>query len=224
MKVQQKWPYIRLVQTVTIFIFIIQITPSQFHEQNQNVDDFDEELYSVIASVKDGSLWDNQRVARSVQNNFTTGNEVFSDNVLWNDLWFECQKKASFSCIRTGMFKYLDKSLEWKNNLVLTDSLSFLKNKNKVNGECENSEEGKERCLRYDEENLKVKGGFKKGEENTKESNKSEENEIEKKGTSKCFTKMFFKVDSESVPVITVQSLGWNYKTPLATSLNKPSY
>ncbi|KAK6618657.1 hypothetical protein RUM43_013048 [Polyplax serrata] len=154
-----------LCQLVILAVFLrgtMQTTSPE--KEETNADDFDEELYSVINSVRDGSLWTNSRRVRSIElsdnnTNGTNGNWSITDNSLWNDLWWECKRKPSFSCIRTGVFKYLDKSLERTNDVSLTDSLFFRKNNNKINGFCENSEEEKDNCLRYNIEKSKVMAG-----------------------------------------------------------------
>ena len=154
--------------TIAVFFmlfFIVNVIKSQENVVDDDDDDFDEELYSVIYSVRDddGSLWSNSRKIRSIDinrystsSNTTSNNHTLTDNSLWNDLWFECKKKPSFTCVRTGVFKYLDKSLDNSKDLRLTDSLFFRGNKNKYNGFCENTEEEMEKCLKYNEEKLKI--------------------------------------------------------------------
>lgn len=159
---------------LAIFFLFLQANSSRSEEEMEN-DDFDDELYSVIHSVRDGSLWSNSRKIRSIDVNRTIDHETFTDNSLWNDLWHECRRKASFSCIRTGVFKYLDKSLDRPGNFSLTDSLFFRSNKNKVNGFCENSDEGKEKCLRYNMEKSKVVGADDAEPEKKKVQEKSED-------------------------------------------------
>lgn len=127
-----------------------------FVQRSSAKDDFDEELYSVIDSYRDGSLWTKVRHARSVDAQETPRNESFSDNSLWNDLWYRCKKKPSFSCIKSGVFKYLDKNLDGPDDLEVTDHLFFRKNKNKYDDYCEDSEDEKQRCLKYNEEKLKI--------------------------------------------------------------------
>ncbi|EEB18005.1 conserved hypothetical protein [Pediculus humanus corporis] len=150
-----------------MLFFIVNVIKSQENVVDDDIDDddFDEELYSVIYSVRDddGSLWSNSRKIRSIDinrystsSNTTSNNYTLTDNSLWNDLWFECKKKPSFTCVRTGVFKYLDKSLDNSKDLRLTDSLFFRGNKNKYNGFCENTEEEMEKCLKYNEEKLKI--------------------------------------------------------------------
>lgn len=136
-----------------ILLLLIQTTLSLSKTEN---DEFDEELYSVIDSVRDGSLWTKHRHVRSVEQPSNNQTFSFSDNSLWNDLWFECGKRTSFACIKSGVFKYLDKSLEINHDVEITDQLWFRRNTNKYNGYCENSDEGKDSCLKYNQEKQKL--------------------------------------------------------------------
>ena len=145
----------RFLQHVKL-IAVIVLLQTAFAQSETKNEDFDEELYSVIHSVRDGSLWSRSRHARSLSEIHPPSNRTISDNSLWNDLMYECRKRTSFSCIKSGVFKYLDKSLEINHDVEVTDSLLFIRNANKYNGYCENSEDGKNMCDKYNQEKMKI--------------------------------------------------------------------
>lgn len=164
----------RFLQHVKLIALIILIQAAFVYSET-NADDFDEELYSVIHSVRDGSLWSRSRHVRSLSEIQPPSNRTISDNSLWNDLMYECRKRTSFSCIKSGVFKYLDKSLEINHDVEITDSLLFRKNANKYNGYCENSEDGKDMCDRYNKEKLKILSDNKEENEINGDSDASKE-------------------------------------------------
>lgn len=57
------------------------------------------------------------------------------------------------------MFRYLDRSLEVRDDVELSEDIFFRRNLNKYNGVCENSEEERERCSKYYMERLSLLEG-----------------------------------------------------------------
>lgn len=118
-------------------------------------DDLDDELYQIIHASKNSTLWTTarSRAARSIQQSNGT------ERTLWGELLEQCSKKTSFSCVKTGMFRYLDRSLEVRDDVEMSEDLFFRRNSNKYNGVCENSEEERERCSKYYMERLSLLEG-----------------------------------------------------------------
>lgn len=169
----------RFLQHVKLIAVIVLIQTAFAQSETKN-DDFDEELYSVIHSVRDGSLWTRSRHARSLSEILPPSNRTISDNSLWNDLMYECRKRTSFSCIKSGVFKYLDKSLEMNHDVEVTDSLFFIRNANKYNGYCENSDDGKSMCEKYYQEKMKIMSSNKEDNEINSDGDANAEDSPEK--------------------------------------------
>jgi len=133
-----------------ILLLLLQRTLSQ----SQTNDDIDDELYYIIHSSQNLSLWStaHSRTARSVEEPIVNATETS----LWGELVDQCRTTTKFSCVRAGVFRYLDKSLEVKEDVGVTGDLWFRKNSNRYNGVCENSADEMERCSRYYMEKLSM--------------------------------------------------------------------
>lgn len=140
-------PHLKLI----MLLLLLQRT---FSESTVS-DDLDDELYDIIHYARNTSLWTaDARSARTARSVPAESNST--DPSLWGELIQQCRTKTSFSCVKTSMFRYLDRNLEIRDDVRVSEDVAFRRNSNKYYGVCENSEDEKERCSRYYMERLNL--------------------------------------------------------------------